>query len=293
MTLTAISPIASAKPGYATFPAERASYVTVNGTKGFQITIVRANGRVQLTASKGNTSAIYIDRSAKAPADRIMARFPGLGEISLRFHPTAEVQELPPFCRGRPPTKQAGIFRGTIRFKGERGFTQVVASRVRGYMYHSFKEVCRRSESGLFDDPVSGYSLTATARSHGGEVSFNAFRSTEDSMTQGDTHYSVVMSERRSGMIIGRTAFVRASPNTYVVEGPSTQPDSATVAPPAPFSGDASFHWISGMTAEWSGSLSVELPGAGIVPLTGAPFKSEICWNKRCVGRPRASASGD
>jgi hypothetical protein len=94
-------------------------------------------------------------------------------------------------------------------------------------------------------------------------------------------------------MMIGRTAVVRARPNTYVVEGPSTRPDSATVAPPAPFSGDASFHWVPGMSAEWSGSLSVDLPGAGTVPLTGPPFKSELCLNRRCVGQPRASASGN
>jgi hypothetical protein len=167
MALMTISPIASAKPGYFTFPAERTSQATVKGTQGFQITITRAHGRVQLTASKGDASAIYIVRSAKALADRIVARFPGQGGVSLRFYPMGEAQHLPPFCRGRPSIKQAGIFRGVIRFKGERGFTRAVASHARGYMYRSFKEVCRRSEGGLLDEPIPGYSLTATARSHG------------------------------------------------------------------------------------------------------------------------------
>lgn len=288
-----ISPIASAKPGYFTFPAERTSQVTVKGTQGFQITIKRVRGYVELTASNGNASAIYIVRSAKTPADRIAARFPGLGRVSLRMHPMGEAQYLPPFCRGRPSIKQAGIFRGTIRFKGERGFTRALASHARGYMYRSFKEVCRRSDGDFSDEPIPGYLLTAAARSHGGGVLFGAFRSTDESITQGDTYYSALMSERLRGMLIARTAFTRARPDTYVVEGPNTRPDSATVTPPAPFSGDASFHWAPGMSGEWSGSLSVDLPGAGTVPLTGDSFESELCLNKRCVGRSRASTSGD
>jgi hypothetical protein len=291
MALMITSPIASAKPGYVTFPAERVSQVAVKGTQGFRITIVRAHGRVQLTANKGKTSAIYIVRSAKAPADRIAARFPGLGRISLRFHPTGEPMYPAPFCRGRPPIKQVGIFRGMIRFNGERGFTRAVASRARGYMYRSFKEVCRGAEGGLFNEPIPGYSLTAKARSHGGGVLFSAFRSTEDSMTQGETYYSALMSEKRSGMSVVRTVFVRAGPSTFVVEGPSTTPELTTVAPPAPFTGDASFRWVSGMSTEWSGSLLVELPGAGTVPLTGGAFESKFCLNKHCLGRLRVSAS--
>ena len=57
---------ASAKQGYVVFPAERQSQLTVQGTKGFQITIERTSGRVELTASKDNTTAIYVVRAKEA-----------------------------------------------------------------------------------------------------------------------------------------------------------------------------------------------------------------------------------
>jgi len=289
----AVPAVVAAKPGYFTFPAERRSVLTVRGSHGFRIGIERSAGRVELTASKGHASAIYIVRSPKLPPDRIEARFPGRGRVSLRFHPWGALQRLPPFCNGRSPIKQAGTFRGAIRFEGEQGFTRVVAAHVRGYVYRSFKEVCRRSDVG-HGTVTPGYSLVATARSHGRGILFTAFRSTEESLIHGDTYYTAVMSERRHGMVIGRTALALGRASTFSVEGPNAQPDSATVAPRSPFSGKASFHATAGSTTEWAGTLAVDLPGAGTVQLTGPLFKSELCLNKRCVGQDATgqSASG-
>jgi hypothetical protein len=63
-------------------PAERQSQLTIKGTQGFQVTIGRSRGHVELTASNRNSAAIYIVRPVKVPGNRIEAKFPGLGRIT-------------------------------------------------------------------------------------------------------------------------------------------------------------------------------------------------------------------
>jgi hypothetical protein len=279
VAVLAASPIASAKPGYIIFPAERSSRLVVPGTQGFKVTIERIGGRVELTASSQEGSAIYVIRPVERPADRIEATFPGLGRVSVRFQPSGEPHLAAGFCKRRGSIEQSGTFRGTISFEGEQGFTKVAASHARGYVYRSFKEVCKVSGHAT-DTP--GYSLTAIARSSRKQIAFNTFRAT-DSVFGDDTLHFVSLAEKRLGMLIARVAFARGQASSFVIEGPSARPDSAAVMPPSPFSGTASFRASGGMI-EWQGTLAVNLPGAGTVQLTGPSYRSKLCLNKRCLG---------
>ena len=101
---------ASAGPGSFIFPAGRESQLTARGTRGFQITIDRTAGRVELYASKGSTSAIYIVHATKSKTDGIEATFPARGKVLVRFHPRGRAQRSPGECGGRASVKQAGIF---------------------------------------------------------------------------------------------------------------------------------------------------------------------------------------
>lgn len=278
---------ATAKPGSFTVPPEQSSELTVRGTHGFRISIDRNAGEVELTASRRDTSATYAVRSAKAPADETKATFPGLGRVSLRFHPIGKPKRQPPECKGRAPIEQPGVFRGTIGFRGERGFTQVVATHARGDTYRSFKEVCKRSGFGHEKPPAAAaYSLAAIGKSHGRTILFSAFKTKlEESSASGEAMYIALTFEKRHGVSIARGALKRAPASTFTVEGPEAEPDAATVSPRSPFDGTASFHGAAGPPGEWQGTLAVDLPGAGSVPLTGPSFKSELCLNKRCVGQ--------
>ena len=44
---------------------------------------------------------------------------------------------------------------------------------------------------------------------------------------------------------------------------------TATLAPPAPFSGRASFHRGAVLENRWTGNLAIDFPGRSNVPLTG------------------------
>ena len=283
------SPVA-AKPGYFPVPAEHVRQLTIQGTHGFRITVTRISGRVELTASNGNTAAIYVVRSAKIPTDRIDATFPGLGKVSVRFHPSGRIHRELGFCERRLSFRQSGIFSGTIRFEGEQGFTRINVDNAPGFVFRSFKEVCKGS--GESDSEAKGppsYSLTERARSQGRTLVFTATKSADVMSLDRSASYFASQWERRHGMLSVRVASAQADRDTFAVAGPPFRPESATITPPSPFTGTASFQASPGTVAKWEGTLAVELPGAGTVPLTGPQFRPELCRRQRCLGRPERS----
>lgn len=278
------SSVASAKPGHFIVPAERLSQLTIKGTHGFRITVTRISRRVELTASDGSTSAIYVVRSAKIPTNRIEATFPGLGEVSVRFRPSGRVHREPGFCEQRPLFRQNGIFSGTIRFEGEQGFTRIDAENARGFVFRSFKETCKGGNDDSGATPI--YSLAERAKSQGRVTSLTAIKPVSQSAFDNSSTYFASQLERRRGMTTIRVGVASSDPDTFALAGPPIQPESATLTPPSPFSGTASFQASSGALAKWEGTLAVELPGVGSVPLTGPQFRPELCREQRCVGRP-------
>lgn len=283
VTLTT-SPVASAQPGYSILPAERFSQLTVRGTQGFRITIRRIAGHVELTAARRTVTASYLVRRERGSADGIKATFPGLGRVSMRFRPSGRLQRGPAFCEGRRPITQHGEFSGVIRFRGERDFTRVSLQNARGFVYRSFKETCKGGggRSGDF----SFYALAESGRSQGRTTSFTALKLIDNSEILGSALYSASQLERRHGMTSLRFAAVSAGWNTFAI-GPTLGPQvAATVAPPPPFSGTASFQASPGERASWEGTLAVDLPGVETVDLTGPQFRPVLCRNRRCLGRP-------
>jgi hypothetical protein len=279
----AISP---ARPGYYTFPAERISQLTIEGTRGFQITVAQINRRVELTASNGDTAAIYIVHPPRTSADQIQATFPGVGRISVRFDASGRVKRWPAFCGGRAPLGRNGVFRGVIRFRGEQGFTHVATGHARGSVYRSFKESCKGKSSHGNSNTKPIYALTANARSSAGRIFFAALKSTEGSPFAGSSNYFASQSQRRHGMVSIKVASAKGGSSAFEITGSPSRLTSAVVTPPAPFSGTGSFEAASGELAEWAGTLAVDLPGLGTVQLTGSQFTPELCLGKKCVGRP-------
>ena len=102
------------------------------------------------------------------------------------------------------------------------------------------------------------------------------------------TIFSASRVEARRGMPIIRTV-TRSSTRegSFTIE-PSDRPETATISPLAPFHGTAGFHAAPGEAGKWEGAITVELPGAGTVQLTGAAFETQLCLGRRCVGEIRS-----
>jgi hypothetical protein len=80
-------------------------------------------------------------------------------------------------------------------------------------------------------------------------------------------------SESRGQMRVSRAAFAQAPERTFTY-APGLS--SATVSPPPPFEGTATFQRNPDHSTSWKGNLRVSLPGAPRLPLTGPKFAAGL-----------------
>lgn len=250
--------------------------------------------RVILTASKGGVSASYLV-PGRASRKRIDADFGPFGEISVKFDPAARrPTRKGRLCPGPRPIAMAGTFRGTIRFVGERGFTEVDASRARGSYFRSFRQVCEKPEkrhrSRVPRPPGAGQSelrpvvttLLAETDANGRhlEVGFLGlgFAPGPKLPTVEFLSIGIAGSQERVGhVVVSRSALTDASSRSLHLSAPEAEPETATLSLPKPFSGTATHRKEDGSAPTWTGTLGVRLPGLGTVPLAGTEFHSGLC----------------
>jgi hypothetical protein len=281
--LIVLAPPGSSEAKTFRIPPGQVSTVTVRGSNGYRITIEQSQGRASLTAGTSRSSATYVTAARPIGGGGIGARFPGLGRVSLRFEPSGKPRKVPALCRGRRSIEQPGVFRGRIEFRGEMGFTHVAAAQARGHVLHTFASVCH----GLDRNPIRSpnwNTLETSSRSDRGRLAFQVVEIPGTGPIPTLTFFSASTFERRRGMAIIRSVNRSTRHNDFAIAGPSGQPESATIAAPTPFHGNATFHAVPGKAGAWEGAISVELPGAGTVELTGAPSQSQLCLGRRCVG---------
>lgn len=280
---------ADAKPGYTVFPGFHAEELSLRGSNGYEIQVGELDRRsVWLTAYKGRSQVVYVLRGDHDEGDGIEARFPDVGRVSVRFHQQGRAQREPGFfppCRGGETARQRGYFSGTIRFRGERGYTVVRAHRARGKITTAAREVCKQS---VFDDSESEpapdeTNLFAYAKSGGRQVGFSA-RTTHfpASPPVVFTTFFGFTRERRGRMDITRLALVEGAEEDFSLGDAGDFPRSATVTPPGPFRGSAFLQRASEGDNAWTGSLSIVLPGAGRVALAGPSFTARLCQDAGC-----------
>lgn len=262
-----------------------------NGFRGFVSTA--GHRRVVLTLVRGE-ALMNLRTTGRVSRRGIVARFGDLATVSVRFQgasvgadPSArrrgQRNDATPGCSGRDPIVERGVFRGTIRFRGENGFTNINARVAPGTVERRFRRVCKRSLlgelSGLFEELFGGVRLTlleARARVDDTNVAFEA--ASFDLGPGAPPSYSFVgrTAERRDGMEIFRGATAEAQ-RGFLAGKPGAMPQQATTKPPKPFQGSAEYRKDTGLPAGWTGPLAVPMPGVGRVALTGAGFKSALC----------------
>lgn len=261
----------------------------LKGTHGYRIGFFAANHHtVAVTAFNGEGRATY-SVTGRASTERIKANFGKFGRISARFIPSRK-QPRPLGKRGCRTV--SGYFVGSIRFRGELGYTQVAARRARGVVSPSGRGcrariAARPNLPGLLakaDEPEIGITtMGAVARTKGRKVSFIDAELNEI-FADGQTVPVLILTfasveEHRGRISIERGAILFPDRPVTVVSPPGQQPLSATVKAPKPFSGTGAYvaGAAPGATPTWTGDLAVPLPGAGLVPLTGPGFAAMLC----------------
>ena len=267
----------------------------IKASNGYSISVLgtvghgkRADGQVDLIAQNRDVGEVAYFTQGVVSKGRIKASFGSLGRISVRFHPSHAGHFVPGAenCQGPGELVQPGHFVGTIEFEGEQAYTALHASSATGKVTRSFKENCNEgSESGGGQlPPISVISLTAGSRS--GELSLDATRwsSTPHSGFQSFSEFSASIFEAqpptKSGMlpplIIIRSIDASAKNIAFNVTKSGGEITSATIAPPAPFAGTATYVKSDGSKGSWSGSLAGNFPGRGELSLAGPEFSAKV-----------------
>lgn len=298
LALLALAQVPAGGRAQARPPAPSSAAFTLPGSNGFTVDVGSERGRVTVAVSErrppiatfsrdgrplpadtGNgASNLYFARAAGTDPKAIETRLGGLGTISVAFRSSGRTAvtvlgagEDGGCAAPARIVRRLGTFVGTIRFRGEDGYTAVEETRARGSVGTPLPGACEAKRSAPavrmrspWADPGAAV-LGATNRRAG--TSFEA------ATTATGIAFRASREERLpDGLVVVRRAYAGAPPSTFSFNRALSW---AKVKPPAPFSGVARYRAGDGGGASWKGSLRATFPGVN-VPMAGAAFRASL-----------------
>jgi hypothetical protein len=267
--ISALLPVTSAMAS--SRPLLVPNVLRLSGSNGYTIYVLASppragrSGRVLIVASSKGKGATY-SAPATVTETSIQADLGELGEISVTFQRTNEA--VPARCGTRTIRFDSGGYEGTIDFRGEEGYTSVYATAVPGDADLQAAVLCSRlvagGESGRYH---GGAALVVRNPALGPRLSVRKSR------PSGAAEITASTSEFTNGILIERFESLRIPTADFTYD---RRLRTATVRPPAPFSGSAHFDLGKKAGQRWSGDLSVDLPGKSGVPLVGPTLRATL-----------------
>jgi hypothetical protein len=249
--------------------------LSLQAGNGYSVSVEGKGRTVTLTVSRRLATATYTTRGRATP-NGIRARFGGFGAVSVHFVPSGkEGRKGPPRrCDGRPAIVRRGVFVGKIEFEGEDGYVDVDARRAKGRSSTQPRWSCNhgRRGSGAAASRV-GYDVAGLkASTPHRRIAFEA--AVLDERQGPALSFFVVKTKERKGSVrIARFILaISDGPRAFLF---ARDGSSASLRPPKPFHGTASYLRNPDGSRSWSGTLSVSLPGA-VVDLTGPSFRAKL-----------------
>ena len=242
----------------------------LEASDGYRIAAVaaseRADGRGELVlfVSKDDAAAIYA-AAATVTATRIEADLGALGKAALEVMPSGRRRALSLRCPGGEPEIakfEPPLFRGVFEFHGEEGYAEASSTAPPEFTRFFVELVCGSGGGEGVGPNVSGARLRLRAHRGASHLALQANKNRPGARTR----IEVETHERRHGISILRSRRVWVGSDAFDYD-PLLR--TATLAPPAPFAGQAGFHRGAAPANRWSGNLTVDLPGRSHVPLAG------------------------
>lgn len=248
---------------------------SLQGSDGSLLSIKAAEGKVSVSVSPkqprlGDQEVSEYTANGSTSRDAVQADFAAFGEISVQFVPSGKVRErnlkLPPHCDGpKKIVRREGTFVGTIKFIGENDYTSVVATEAAGSVGTPLEFFCVKGGPVTSSDSRQRIPTVLNAGMRSGRLGFEAAL-----LRRGRVEFSAGEASEVEGVSILRLVTKSGRSSRFRFDRDYR---TATVSPPAPFSGTATFKRGPGRSkSTWSGSLSVSFPGEPDVPLTGNLF---------------------
>ena len=235
-----------------------ASGFKLAGSNGFTVYVQYGNDRVWVAAKRGRRSASYFGAAAMTPrGHRLDADLGAIADIHVTFHRTEIRRYVWDTCREDEYARgEFGYYTGTIRFRGERRYTEVEATRARSLPYRTS---CRSEGVG---SPGSGARLTIERDWSSFQTRFEA---TENRRGR-PVRYFASLFEQVNGLQILRVIEARAGTGFFTYDRPLTK---AVLRTPPPFSGRVVLRRRAGGQKRLRGTIRGSFPGRPDFPLTG------------------------
>jgi len=257
--------LAQARSGYTVYPATSWKGFHLRGANGYLVAVAIGQRSVTVQAIS-RTSSVSYTVPARIQNSKVKAQIGRLGALSMRVVPTspyAPTTEPQGDCRGRLAQVQDVMFKGSFRWRGERGFSRVSTHAAAGLSVRSFREVCRGESAAIGNDEAAEPFFIARARERRGFREVLAF--------EGAGGIGVVARkfEERKRMSIDRIV------NSFMKAEDGLQDDveeNRTISPRFPFRGSAELRPGAAATERWRGNLEAEFPGQGFLRLAGREF---------------------
>jgi hypothetical protein len=277
---------ADAKQGYKVHPGSTELILPVE-TRGAQVISVSATDRQRVRFEvEGPSSTTEYSTKGRVSSRRIEADFGALGRIDVRLDLIRFGSD--PFrkgrCKGRGPLYGEGTYRGTIEFSHEGGVPEVSTKRGRVHFERLFKQVCKRRRPRFKPGPypklkrkIEEGTLTVRGKGEGRTVRLSAtiFAFRRHPAQSGGT-LRVTVYERREGVRIARWRGYFFD-DSFVMSKRGRKPETVKVKLPEPYAGRALYSRNPGSPPSWTGDLSIDLPGADGIALTGPGFSADLC----------------
>ena len=225
----------------------------------------------------------------------IEADFGEFGRVDLRFagSPKRSPSLAPNCTAGKSGVRQEGAMRGRVEFESLGGLIQLEADRVEGgQTWHSPRRTCTTKPSYV---PSGGPDIFARTGQRESESPIKTFVARAHLLARTIDLFAVrierrvidvsATSTRRFGPVLVSTSVHALEDEAegpgealiFSIRGRGPRPPGATLRASAPFSGSATYRRRPGMPPSWLGSLAVEMPGEGTLPLAGSGFDAALC----------------
>ncbi len=247
--------------------------------EGFTVRVFVSNNDGDVNATmivNRGPQVAYYSTPAEVTAERVTARFGGLGELDYRFAPKRKGSVD---CNGAEEGE--AVFEGTFDFTGENGYVHIEADRAEGsFQIYPEPKSCPQKRFARrvvpyhpsYSDEGATLQASAGSRAKRRMREVNVF----DPGRRGPHKVALfaTLAEEREGMTVARGVQLTAGSGAFRW---NLEKGTATLRPPAPFSGSATFtrHGHDGH-GTWKGSLGMPILGGEPVELAGSEFRAFI-----------------
>jgi hypothetical protein len=311
VTALVAPPVATAKPPTKVVAGSKWISVELPAKKGWQASVGAVVGgragasEISISVNGPDHESVQYGVHGRVSKDgAIVAKFPGLGRVNVVFD-QEKVKKLndivEPGCSAdRETLSRKGTFRGRIDIHDPGVLGTIDRRATPGSILDFPAETCptpKPAPHGAGSRKVEAEETVESGRSgpdslyagrklDGGDLFFSATREGGGPFgTKAAPRFNFIatFSKNHRGLSTFATASASPAKSGFTVTESAGAPTEATVEPPAPFHGSATFELESPTTASWAGDLSVEIPTLGKILLTAPGTWSILCEGTVCT----------